>query len=415
MPKRLIIFDLDGVVLKRHFLLEMSRHIGLLTYLRAVWLCFLFNAGKLSLSQLIRKVYARFKDVPLEEARHVFGHMRLADGCAEAIHAMRDAGNTVIFVSSGVPISFAASLAATVGADRGHGIEPALQTDASSLPRLTGEVEGRLSQDGRKSELVQQLLDEFGLQWSDVVVLADDRNNVEIMEKAGLSIGVNANLPVRRMATHLVDTGNLLDVLPFLSTGQPSTSAPGDTKQELFRKVVHACGCLVPLAALYAFHATLALLAVVAALFVLSEVTRLNGVRFPLIGHITVATVRVAEQRRFAFAPLALAIGVILCLVLFDWPVATAGILAATLADTAAALVGSRFGVHRLPHSPAKSLEGSLACFVVALLCSAFFLPFPHALFGALVAALVESLPTRGLDNLLTPLATGWALTLLCR
>ncbi len=93
-------------------------------------------------------------------------------------------------------------------------------------------------------------------------------------------------------------------------------------------------------------------------------------------------------------------------------------------ADSAAALIGSRFGrriyyPYRLKHG-AKSVEGSLAFLVMAfaagvLVLSLFTsLPFYHvlmlaALLGAL-STVVESLCGNGLDNLFVPLALYFAL-----
>lgn len=87
-------------------------------------------------------------------------------------------------------------------------------------------------------------------------------------------------------------------------------------------------------------------------------------------------------------------------------------ILLLTFADTAAALVGKRFGTHRLGQ---KSLAGSLAFLTVAIVC--IYVPLVLAgqadivavllltLSVALLLTLIEAFATRGLDNLFIPLA----------
>jgi phytol kinase len=91
-------------------------------------------------------------------------------------------------------------------------------------------------------------------------------------------------------------------------------------------------------------------------------------------------------------------------------------ILTMTLADAAAALVGTRRGAHgfRRPGRE-KSIEGSVAFFLVALPCA--YLPLRAWSGGgwvatlllslnlALLATLVEALSWNGLDNLTVPLA----------
>lgn len=90
-------------------------------------------------------------------------------------------------------------------------------------------------------------------------------------------------------------------------------------------------------------------------------------------------------------------------------------ILVLGLADTAAALVGRRYGVpRRMPGGASKSLAGSAAFFAVALavafagLQGTFAPGIGEALAAAALLAVVttvlEALSDRGLDNLLIPL-----------
>lgn len=92
--------------------------------------------------------------------------------------------------------------------------------------------------------------------------------------------------------------------------------------------------------------------------------------------------------------------------------IAATALLYLVVGDAAAALVGSRFGRHRLGR---KSLEGSLACFAACLAAGAGLLPGrPTAVVGgALVAALAEALPWPVDDNWSVPLLGAAALVLL--
>lgn len=85
--------------------------------------------------------------------------------------------------------------------------------------------------------------------------------------------------------------------------------------------------------------------------------------------------------------------------------VAAIAILTAGLSDAAAALVGRRFGRHRTVAG--KSLEGSVACFVVAL--GLFWLAPGTTLAAAATLALlltaIELVPLPVDDNLVLPLA----------
>lgn len=84
----------------------------------------------------------------------------------------------------------------------------------------------------------------------------------------------------------------------------------------------------------------------------------------------------------------------------------------AILGDTGAALVGMRFGRHRLW---GKSLEGTFACLCI---CFAIALLIPHLpllsrLLGPVVATLTELLPKGLDDNLVVPIVGGGLMEIL--
>jgi len=115
------------------------------------------------------------------------------------------------------------------------------------------------------------------------------------------------------------------------------------------------------------------------------------------------AMLRVREHRGITGAT-SLAAGFTLVVWIVPHPFAAAGILMAGLADAGAALVGRRFGRRRL--RTGKSLEGSFACFAIALAIALFFplIRPPLALAAALVIMLVEMLPIPVDDNVVLPL-----------
>lgn len=99
-------------------------------------------------------------------------------------------------------------------------------------------------------------------------------------------------------------------------------------------------------------------------------------------------------------------------------------ILVLTLADTAAALVGVRYGRMRLSIAAGgKSVAGSIAFFIVAFICASVpvvllgHAELPAVLAGAAILAcvttIVEAFAGSGLDNLLVPLAAFASMPLL--
>ncbi len=83
-----------------------------------------------------------------------------------------------------------------------------------------------------------------------------------------------------------------------------------------------------------------------------------------------------------------------------------AGILIACLSDASAALIGKRYGKHkvRLRNNDVKSVEGFIAGVAVAYILGFVFVGPVYALMGALIFFLTDYLPAFTADNLLNPI-----------
>ena len=99
---------------------------------------------------------------------------------------------------------------------------------------------------------------------------------------------------------------------------------------------------------------------------------------------------------------------------LFPKPIAVLALSFLILGDTVAAIVGKWIG---RVHLFGKTLEGSLACFLVcfALTRAVPEVPVTVGLVGAIVATVFELLPVPLDDNFRIPLSAGFAMELLLR
>lgn len=109
------------------------------------------------------------------------------------------------------------------------------------------------------------------------------------------------------------------------------------------------------------------------------------------------------------------AVSAFLSIYLFDKWIAIAVLLFLSLGDTAAHLIGVKWGITYL--NSEKTIEGSAACLVICLGIS-MLLPHPDILVlvaGAVVASLVELFPLGVDDNLTLPLISGVAMEILAK
>ena len=398
MPRKALILDVDGVVFRGQFLLALARRAGLRPLLAVLADAFRFNTGRLTIDALLTRGYGRLRGLPGSLLHEVFEAMPRTGNAAAAVRHLVQEGYEVLLLSSGVPDPLVKELAREMGAGQGEGI-----TVHSHGGVLTGEVGGDLAQNDGKVQFARRWLDDRGLTWDQVVVVADDNNNLGLMQRAGLSIGIHARRKVRRAADRLAEAGNLASIIPLVAPREAVPPRPM-LSIEIRRRLVHMTAIIWPFIALASLPLAMGLLGAAAAAFSLSEFFRINGLTFPLVGYVTRLSLRPAEMRGFAAAPLTLTAGVLACLP-FPPPIPFLAVGIVAFCDTAAGLVGQFLGRVKLPYNPGKTLEGTLASFSVAAGLSLCFLPPGPAVAVAAAAAFIESLPLGIWDNLIVPVA----------
>jgi dolichol kinase len=193
----------------------------------------------------------------------------------------------------------------------------------------------------------------------------------------------------------------------------PPLPAPTTWQAEISRKVLHVATAIIPTVYLFTERTTmLALLSTCTVVAVVVEILRQVQPHFAVLFKRSVGfMVRSSEWRRVCGATYVF-LGALLAVLLFPQKVAVAGLLILSISDTAAALIGLRFG--RAPFL-GKTLSGSLAFLVTAYGILVLTLPDPRGrlLLLAMAVTLVEAVPALKLgqfelnDNLTIPLLTG--------
>ena len=184
--------------------------------------------------------------------------------------------------------------------------------------------------------------------------------------------------------------------------------------RELRRKSIHLLGLILPI--LYVFTTRHTATIAVGALLAIALGVELLKVLLPafrvMFMRIFSPILRSQERRGGLTGATYYLIGSFLCVLLFDKTLAIVCLCFLTLGDLFAALIGKQWG--RIKLFSRKSLEGSLACFIVCTAVALLIGLHPIvAIVGALVATLIELLPTGVDDNVTIPLISGLAMHLL--
>jgi len=180
---------------------------------------------------------------------------------------------------------------------------------------------------------------------------------------------------------------------------------------ELLRKSIHMLIALVPFIVVVIGRSGTALLLMVGVLFYsCAEGLRFLGFSLPVISGVTRAVSRKKEQGRFALAPVTLGLGALIAISVFPQAQAAAAIYALAFGDSASTLAGKCLGKLRPAFLFGKSLEGSFACFAAsALAVYPVFSDLKTSLAVGFASILVDALPLGEFDNILLPLAAGFA------
>ena len=191
-----------------------------------------------------------------------------------------------------------------------------------------------------------------------------------------------------------------------------STRAEG-LRGELVRKALHMLIALVPgIATVTGVAPTLAILGVGVLVYTGAEYRRINGHSVGFISALTVLASRPRDRGHFVAGPVTLGIGAMLALLLYPAPAAFLAVYALAFGDGIASLVGRAFG--RIQLLRGTTFEGSLACLLAVFVSGVALTGNIAASFViAVVATVLEALPTDDMDNIILPVGVGLLTTLL--
>ena len=332
----------------------------------------------------LRHVFREIEGVDLETLYTIFGNVPASPFIQSIFCQVKSRNCKIALISSGIPTVIVKKLAYAVGAEFGYGIEAEVKNG-----KLTGKIWGDAIEAEGKFKILSQILEHEKLTLKDCVVVADDRNNRCIFLPEVLKIGFNPDFFIRVKADKVV-IGKLSSILPIID-GKTS-KRPFPTVNDFVREDIHASGFFMPvIASLIGVPIVAAVIFVIALIYTISELMRLEGKEIPLISAITRHAASQSELRGFAAAPLYFAFGILLTLILFPHPASFAAVAMFCLGDSVASLFGGRIS-DSLPFNKGKTWEGSVAGFFFAFLAGLFFVSPVLALIGAAIAMTIEVL-----------------------
>lgn len=414
--RRMIAFDVDGVIIQGFWLSRVIARLGLLKAIAFGVLGVLYEARIMGVASFMRFAYSLLKGAPKEWLVRMTDQVYLIRGVKKTLQILKRQGHILVLLSSGIPDFAVARLAKTLGAHFASGIRVEVKRGL-----LTGHIAALDCRGQSKVEALKDIIAAHLLNQHEVVAIANDRNNIPLFQYAHLAVGFRPDPVVRRYVRRVVTTPDLRTLLPVVASPAVRVHIPRRLSQEIIRQLLHASAVLVPILWLWdsSWHLPLYLfIGGLTLLFALSEVLRSYGIQIPIISKMVLAAGREEEINRYVLSPLYFAAGVTLPLfivgTIFYLPsIAIASVIAFLIGDAFSTIGGKYFGRHHYPFNPRKTVEGSLIGFSIAFLVLLFFVSPILALLSAVIAALIELLPLPLDDNLAVPFLTAIVLLLL--
>ena len=177
MVVKLVVFDVEGVLLpkNRYLIFELGRNLGFPQFLKLLFLGFLYAIGIISLESALKSIFSLFRGFNAKEMLNLFEKIPLLPHIEVVFEGLKEQGMEIALISSGLPQIVIENLAKRLKADYAYGFELEIRNNL-----LTGEISGSVIRKNGKAIVLDQLLDQEGLERKNCVIVADDRNNASI-------------------------------------------------------------------------------------------------------------------------------------------------------------------------------------------------------------------------------------------
>ncbi|MBE59905.1 MAG: hypothetical protein CMG40_01400 [Candidatus Marinimicrobia bacterium] len=179
---------------------------------------------------------------------------------------------------------------------------------------------------------------------------------------------------------------------------------------EYKRKSIHLFNLAIPFSYLYVFPEKwvfVKLLSILMVLFIIFDILRHKVAWVKSLFSLFIdSMLRSHEQEGKLTGATWVMIGAVISIILFSKPVAIIALIFMSIGDTAAGLIGQRYGKHKIWNKSWEGFFGGLfVCIIIGMNYS--LLPITISLSGAVAAMVMEILPIPLDDNFKIPLGSG--------
>lgn len=210
MTYKLICFDMDGVIFKDiNFWLELHKKFGTLEQGIKLTEKYLHNNYEKLVEEVVVKLWKGKNTKPYFD---LVNSLEYLPGVEKVFsYVKRQDWITAIISASSIDV------ARRVQQD--YGVDHLF---ANELVIKDGKVSGDFiwpigAGKHKKAEIIHHLCKDLGIKPKEVIYVGDSDTDIEAFREVGLSIAFNSSSEqLKKIATHVVESNNLADILPYL-------------------------------------------------------------------------------------------------------------------------------------------------------------------------------------------------------
>ena len=204
--KKLFLADMDSTMIGQECIDELADFVGVKAHVAGITERAM--RGEIEFEPALRERVALLKDLPASAVDEVLAQrITLTPGGRELVATMRANGAYTCLVSGGFTL-FTRAVAARIGFQENRANELVVRDG-----RFTGEVKEPILGRAAKLATLVDLMESFGLDEIDSVVVGDGANDLAMIQAAGLGVAYHAKPAVAAAAAARIDHGDLTALL----------------------------------------------------------------------------------------------------------------------------------------------------------------------------------------------------------
>lgn len=222
--KRLVVLDMDSTLIQQEIIDELAALHGVKGKVSAI--THRAMNGELDFEQSLNARVALLAGAPESVFSEVRNNIHLTEGARRFCRVLKRLGYKLAVISGGF-VRVVGPIAQELGLDYHFANKLEIKEG-----QLTGGLVGPIVGPQRKADLVDSLVQQEGIELSQVIAIGDGANDLPMLALAGLGVAFNAKPAVQKEASTAINQKSLLSVLHLLGIR-------GDELTELETSIPH--------------------------------------------------------------------------------------------------------------------------------------------------------------------------------